>query len=136
MRRVVLVTAAAAQGHQGALAAAGFEGVTVSSYPEARREVESGAVAVVVCPDAPSWGSEESQVLLAMPPALRRGFVLALLLPTAKTGDGFRAFLLQADLVVNPADASRLGELLRAALAAKRQLVMLMDPEAANKLAG
>jgi hypothetical protein len=58
------------------------------------------------------------------------------LLPTAKTGDGFRAFLLQADLVVNPADASRLGELLRAALAAKRQLVMLMDPEAANKLAG
>lgn len=56
MRRVVLVSGNQAQAYQGALAASGFEAVTVPSYRQARMEVEAGAVAVVVCPEAPAWG--------------------------------------------------------------------------------
>lgn len=136
MRRVALVTCAPAQGHQGALAAAGFEAVAVGSIREARAEVEAGAVAVVVCTDIASLGAGEWQALVTVPPALRRGFVLAVLANGVNTGDGWLAFVLQADLVVSPADAPRLGELLRAALLAKRQLVALVDEEAASRLAG
>ncbi|BCW93668.1 MAG: hypothetical protein ACOY7U_03290 [Acidobacteriota bacterium] len=136
MRRVVLVSGNQAQAYQGALAASGFEAVTVPSYRQARMEVEAGAVAVVVCPEAPAWGGPDAQPLLAMPAALRRGCLLVLVNPGAQTGDGWRAFLANVDLLVAAADAPRLGELLRAALAAKKQLVGLLDPEAANRLSG
>lgn len=136
MRRVVLVSGNQAQAYQGALAAAGFEAVMASSYRQARMEVEAGAVAVVVCPEAPTWGGPDSQPLLSMPAALRRGCLVVLVSPGAQTGDGWRAFLANVDLLVSVADTARLGELLRAALAAKKQLVGLLDPEAANRLSG
>jgi len=136
VRRVVLATAGPAQTHLGALAAAGFEAVTVADYRKARTEVEGGAVAVVLCPDLPPWGGQESWPLLAMPAALRRGCVLVLLSNSFATGDALRAFVLQVDLVVAASDAPRLGELLRAALSAKQKLVALVDEEAAARLAG
>lgn len=134
MKRVVLVSNNAAQAYQGALAAAGFEAVAVPTYRQARMEVEAGAVAVVVCPEAPPWGGAESLPLLAMPAAVRRGCLLVLVTPGGQTGDGWGAFVANVDLLVAIGDAPRLGELLRAALAAKRQLVGLLDPEAASRL--
>lgn len=71
-----------------------------------------------------------------MPAALRRGCLVVLVNAGVQTGDGWRAFLANVDLLVAAADAPRLGELLRAALAAKKQLVGLLDPEAANRLLG
>lgn len=133
---MALLTSSPAQAHQGALAAVGFEAVTVPTYREARQEVERGAVAVVVCPDAPPWTPQNAQPLLSMPPALRRGCVVVLLGNGWVTGDGWQAFLLQVDLLLNAADATRLGELLRAVLGAKRQLVGVVDAKAAARLAG
>lgn len=136
MKRVVLVSDNAAQAYQGALAAAGFEAVAVPSYRKARMEVEAGAVAVVVCPEAPSWGGADSQLLVAMPAALRRGCLVVLVSPGVQTGDGWAAFVASVDLIVAATDAPRLGDFLRAALTAKRQLVGLLDPEAASRLGG
>lgn len=136
MRRVVLVSGNQAQAYQGALAASGFEAVMATSYRQARMEVEAGAVAVVVCPEAPPWGGPDSQPLWNTPAPLRRGCLLVLVSPGVQTGDGWRAFLANVDYLVSVADTPRLGELLRAALAAKKQLVGLLDPEAANRLSG
>lgn len=131
-----MVSASAGPGYQGALAAAGFEAVNVTSYRQARLEVEAGAVAVVVCPEAPPWGGAECLPLLAMPAPLRRGCLVVLVTPTGQTGDGWGAFTANVDLLVATSDAPRLGELLRAALAAKRHMVALLDTEAADRLAG
>lgn len=129
---VFLQRGSAAQAHQGAFAAAGFEAVTVPSYREARQE----RGAVVVCPDALFWTPQTARRLLAKPSALRRGCVILLLGNGWATGDGWQAFILQVDLLLSAADATRLGELLGAVLAAKGQLVGLLDEEAAAPLAG
>ncbi|NCO69313.1 MAG: hypothetical protein GW878_02165, partial [Acidobacteria bacterium] len=69
-------------------------------------------------------------------PALRRGLVLTLIGGNLTTGDGVRAFLLNADLVVGPGELARLGDLLAGALAQKRALVAGLDPAAASRLGG
>ena len=116
----------------GALAAAGFEAVASGSVAEVRSQVEGGAVAVVLGGSAVA----DEAALGGMPPAVRRSCVVALLGPGLTTGDGMRAFLLGVDLVVAPTDTARLGELVGAAVASKRNLVSLLDPVAAAKLSG
>lgn len=124
----------AAQAHEGALVA-GFAAVTVASSGEAKPELERGAVAVVVCYDSPPWTRQDAKTLLSLPPALRQGFVVVLLGNGRATGDGWQSFLLPADLLLSAADAMRLG-VLRAVVAAKRQLAGLLHEESAARLAG
>jgi hypothetical protein len=111
----------------GALAAAGCEAVTVPTITAARASVEAGALVVVVGARDGMLPAEQAAPLLAMPPALRRGCVLVLVGDGVTTADG-------VDLVVAGGDLSRLGELVAAALAAKRSLVGQIDPAAAARL--
>jgi len=119
----------------GLLTAAGLEAVAVPSAAEARAQVDGTAVAVVL-----SWAEgvdpQRHAAVLSMPAAARRGCVVALLGPGLVSGDGVRAFQLGADLVVAPPDSQRLGDMLCAALTAKRSLVALLDPAAATRLCG
>jgi hypothetical protein len=137
MRRVAIVRDGlpVADALLGLLTAAGFEAVAVPGAAEARAQVETGAVAVVLG-FLESADPQRYSPVLSMPAALRRGVVVALLGPGLTTADGVRAFLLSADLVVAPPETQRLGELLAASLGAKRALVLLLDPAAGARLAG
>ena len=138
MRRAVLVADGCLQVEAalGALAAAGFEAVTVSAMTEVLSHVEVGAVVVVMGLVGGSLGPDQAAAMAAMPPGFRRSCVVVLVGPQLATGDGLKAFLLGADLVVAAAHASRLGELAAAAVAAKRTLVGPLDPTAASRLGG
>ena len=119
----------------GALAAAGFEAVASASLVEARSQVESGAVAVVLGSSGEA-GDAALAPLAGLPAAMRRCCVVVLIGPGLTTGDGMRAFLLGVDVVVGVADTARLGELVGAAVASKRMLVAPLDPVASAKLGG
>lgn len=137
MRRVAVVRDGlpVAEALLGLLTAAGFEAVAVAGATEARAQVDGGAVAVILgCTEGAEL--QRFQAVLAMPATARRGCIVALLGPGLASGDGVRAFLLSADLVVAPSETQRLGELLSGALAAKRVLVAMLDPAAAARLAG
>lgn len=120
----------------GALTASGFEAVAVTSTTEARAQVEAGATVVVVGASGMPWTGERAAPLATAPPAVRRAFLLVLVESGFVTGEGIRAFLLGADLVVAAADVGRVGDLVAGALAAKRQLVAALDPAAAARLGG
>ncbi|MBZ5589231.1 MAG: hypothetical protein LAO05_11780 [Acidobacteriia bacterium] len=117
----------------GALAAAGFEAVAVACAAEVRPHVELGAAVAVV---SYSGSASDLAPLAAMPAGLRRSFVAILVGAGLATGDGLRAFLLGADMVVAVGDTVRLGELAGSAVAAKRALVAPLDPTAAARLGG
>jgi len=119
----------------GALAAAGFEAVASTSLAEARSQVESGAVAVVLGSSGEE-GDPALSGLAGMPAATRRCCVVVVVGPGLTTGNGMRAFLLNVDLVVAVADTARLGELVGAAVASKRMLMAPLDPVASGKLGG
>jgi hypothetical protein len=118
----------------GALAAAGCEAVTVPSTAAARGSVEGGALVVVVGSPHGTLSGERFAPLLTMPSAMRRGCVIALVGDGLATGDGMQAFVRGVDLVVARGDLARLGELVAAAVAAKRGLVAQIDPAAAARL--
>lgn len=120
----------------GALTAAGIEAVAAASTAEARALVEAGSVVVVVGVAGLPWEGERAAPFLTMPAPLRRTCVVVLVGPLFATGDGTRAFLLNADLVVGFQDVGRLGELLCAAMAGKRSLVAALDAGAAARLGG
>jgi hypothetical protein len=138
MKRAVVVSDGRLQVEtvQGALAASGFEAVVVASVAEAGPLVEQGAVAVVMGLTAEGLEAGQAAALVSMPSGVRRSCIVALVGPGVSTWDGARAFLLGVDLVVAVADAARLGELVSAAVAAKRALVAPLDPNAAGKLGG
>lgn len=77
-----------------------------------------------------------AQPLLSMPSALKRSCVIVILGNGPATGGGWQAFVLQVELLLSAVDATRLGELLWAVLAAKWRWVGLLDEEAAASLAG
>jgi hypothetical protein len=137
MKRAIVV----ANGHLqvetvlGALAAAGFEAVASGSLAESRAQVDVGAVAVVIGSSG-ERGDAGLAGLAGISPATRRGCVVVLVGPSFTTGDGMRAFLMGADLVVGASDVARLGELVGGAVASKRALVGPLDPLAAAKLGG
>ena len=120
----------------GALAAGGFEAVTVDGPAALRSQTEAGAAALVLGWAGDGSDAERAAAVAALPPALRRGVVVALVGAGLASGDGVRAFLLGADLVVAAGDLPRVGELVGAALAAKRTLVAPLDPAAAARLGG
>jgi hypothetical protein len=138
MRRVAVVRDGlpVAEALLGLLTTAGFEAVAVPTATEARAQVDGGAVAVILGFLEGTDLQQRFGPVLAMPSATRRGCVVVLVGPGLATADGVRAFLLSADLVVAPNDTQRLGELLRTALVTKRDLVALLDPAAAARLAG
>lgn len=137
MKRAVVVSDGRLQVEAvlGALAAAGFEAVASASLGEARSQVESGAVAVVLSASGEA-GDTALAALAGIPAATRRCCVVVLVGPGLTTGDGMRAFLMGVDLVVGAADTPRLGELVGAAVTSKRTLVAPLDPVASAKLGG
>jgi hypothetical protein len=120
----------------GALGSAGFEAVVAESLTELRTQVEAGTVAAVVGYAGNAGDGEHLAAIAALPSMLRRSVVVALVGPELTTKDGVRAFLLGVELLVATADLPRLGELLGTALAAKRALVVLLDPAMAARLGG
>lgn len=139
MKRVVVMaeTGAPLEAALGALSAAGFEAQSAAGADAARSLVEAGAIAVVLIASAASTvDAAAAQAFATLPPGPRRGLVIALIGANLTTGDGVRAFLLNADLVVATADLTRLGDLLAGALAVKRGLVAGLDPAAAARLGG
>ncbi|MFI5143146.1 MAG: hypothetical protein ACHQQS_12225 [Thermoanaerobaculales bacterium] len=120
----------------GALASAGFEAVAAESLAELRAQVEAGTVAAVVGYGGNAGDAEHIAAIAALPSMLRRSLVVALVGHDLATKDGVRAFLLGVELLVATADLPRLGELLGTALAAKRALVVLLDPAMAARLGG
>jgi hypothetical protein len=120
----------------GALGAAGFEAVAVSSVGEIGSYVELGAVAVILGLAAEGLEAGQSAALASMPSSLRRSCVAALVGPGLTTWDGTKAFFLGVDVVVAAPDVPRLGDLVAAALASKKTLVAPLDPNAAGKLGG
>lgn len=118
----------------GALAAAGCEAVPVPGTTEARAGAEAGALVVVLGAAEGRLAGERAAPLLTMPPSVRRGCVIALVGDGLATGDGMQAFIHGVDLVVARGDLARLGELVGAAIAAKRSLVGQFDPVAAARL--
>jgi len=121
---------------QGALAAAGWEAVTVAVVSEARAQLESGALAVVVAVPGLEGAGERLGPVLASPATVRRGYVVAAVGPGLRSSDGRQAFALGVDLTVGPGDVARLGELISVAVATKRALVAPLDPLAAARLGG
>ena len=138
MRRAVVISEGGApvESVLGALGSAGLEAVAVASFGEARAQVETGAVVVIVLATPERWQSEKALPLTALPANLRRGCVIALVGAGLATGDGARAFLLSVDLVVAPGDAARLGDLVASGLQSKRVLVARLDGQAAARLGG
>lgn len=114
----------------GALAAAGFEALSVPSLAAARPLVEAGALAVVV-----GFGVDEGLAALSLwPPSVRRACVVAMV-GEADPG-GMKAFRMGVDIVLPAGEAARLGETLAAAIATKRLLVAPLDGAAASRLGG
>ncbi len=123
----------------GALASAGFEAVVAETLAELRSQVEAGTVAAVVGYSGSAGNpadAERTAAIAELPPVLRRSLVIALVGPGLATRDGVRAFLLGVELLVASPDLPRLGELLGTALAAKRALVVPLDPAAATRFGG
>ncbi len=116
----------------GSLGAAGFEAVRAASAEDARRQVEAGAVGVVVARDADGLG----RALGTLPPTVRRGCLLLLVGGREEGASGLEAFLAGADLQLGSNECARIGEVTAAALAAKRSLVAALDPGAAARLGG
>ncbi len=138
MRRAVVLAGPGLQAEAvlGALAAAGFDAVPATGAAEVRAHVEVGAAVVVLGSGGQGLDAAQAAALASMPAVLRRSCVVVLVGQGFTTGDGFRAFALGVDLVVGTADATRLGDLAGAAVAAKRALVAPLDPPAAGRLGG
>ena len=120
----------------GSLAAAGFEALVVRSVPEARSQVEAGALVMVIGTGGSEWAGPVSVPVLSMPPSLRRSCLVVLAGAGFATGDAWRALTLGVDAVVAASDLERLGEICAGALSAKRALVAPLDAAAAARLGG
>jgi len=141
MKRALVVSGGVFQVESalGALAAAGFEAVVADGLSELRAQVEAGTVAAVVGYTGNAGSATDLERVAAiaeLPPVLRRSLVVVLVGPGLATRDGVRAFLLSVDLLVATPDLPRLGALLSGAIAAKRALVVPLDPVVAARLGG
>ncbi len=134
MRRIVVVEAPGIHVDTvlGSLGAAGFEAVRATTTDDARRQVEAGAVGIVVAREAEGV----ARTLGTLPPTVRRGCLLLLIGAREQKPSGLDAFLAGADLVLGSNECARIGEVTAAALAAKRSLVAALDPAAAARLGG
>lgn len=122
----LIVLAGPAAGHlQQALVGLGFNVDQVDDVEEGARLIEQGIYEVAVTagtPPPPGRPESLAQRLLRMPIDTRRRIFVILVGDEFRTADGTQAWAAQADLVVNPADASRCEHLVRATLAERQRL--------------
>jgi predicted Zn finger-like uncharacterized protein len=110
---------------QQALAGLGFSVDLVDDVEEGARLLEQGIYEVAVTartPPQPGKPESLAQRMLRLPIDTRRRTFVILVGDEFRTGDGTQAWAVQADLVVNPADASRCEHLIRATLAERQRL--------------
>jgi predicted Zn finger-like uncharacterized protein len=122
---LIALSGPAAEHLQQALVSLGFNVDLVDDVEEGARLLEQGVYEVAVTArTAPQPGKPESlaQRMLRMPIDARRRVFVILVGDEFRTADGTQAWTVQADLVVNPADAARCEHLLRATLAERKRL--------------
>lgn len=110
---------------QQALVNLGYNVDTVDDVEEGTRLLEQGVYEVAVTertPVDPGKPETLSQRVLRLPADARRRVFVILVGDEFRTGDGTQAWAAQADLVVNPADASRCEHLVRSTLSERRRL--------------
>ena len=122
----LIVLAGPAAGHlQQALVAIGFNVDQVDDVEEGARLLEQGIYEVVLTartPPQPGKPESLAQRMLRMPIDTRRRIFVILVGDEFRTADGTQAWSVQADLVVNPADAARCEHIIRATLAERQRL--------------
>ncbi len=110
---------------QQALARQGFNVDVVDKIEEGARLLEQGVYEVAVTSrSAGPAGKTESlaQRILRMPSDARRRVFVVLVGDEFRSGDGTQAWAAQADLVLNPADAPRCENLIRALMVERKRL--------------
>jgi predicted Zn finger-like uncharacterized protein len=108
-----------------ALAHQGFNVDVVDKIEEGARLLEQGVYEVAVTSrSAGATGKTESlaQRILRMPSEARRRVFVILVGDEFRSGDGTQAWAAQADLVLNPADAARCENLIRALMVERKRL--------------
>jgi len=110
---------------QQALAHLGFNVDAVDDIEEGGRLLEQGVYEVAATSrvaGAASRSESLAERILRMPSDARRHVFVILVGDEFRSGDGTQAWAAQADLVLNPADAPRCENLIRALLAERQRL--------------
>ena len=108
-----------------ALRRLGYNVDTVEDIEEGTRLLEQGVYELAVTsPGKAEPGRPETlaQRILRLSPEMRRQVFVILVGEQLRTGDGTQAWTAQADLVINPADASRCENFIRSTVAEKKRL--------------
>jgi hypothetical protein len=101
----------------------GYQVDSLDDPAEALRLMEHAVYVVVVTNRAPAGKGETLyQRLNRLTPELRRRVFVILVGDDLRTGDGTQAFVLLADLVVNPKDAGAVDPALRNAVQERQRL--------------
>ncbi len=122
---LVAVTGPAATPVQQALARLGFNVDVVDKIEEGARLLEQGVYELAVTSRsaaAPGKTETLAQRILRMPSEPRRRVFVVLVGDEFRSGDGTQAWAAQADLVLNPADAGRCENLIRALMVERKRL--------------
>ncbi|HSB61331.1 MAG TPA: zinc-ribbon domain-containing protein [Vicinamibacteria bacterium] len=108
----------------------GYHVETVDDFDDGARLVEQGVYQVVATSrTAAAAGRPETpyqRIARLSPDARRRVFVI-LVGDEFQSGDGTRAFLAQADLVLHPRDAGTADQVIRGTIAERKRLYQLFD---------
>jgi len=110
---------------QQALVGLGFNVDAVDDVEEGARLLEQGAYEVAVTartPPEPGKPESLAQRMLRLPLDARRRVFVILVGDEFRTADGTQAWSVQADLVVNRADAGRCEHVIRATIAERKRL--------------
>ena len=122
---LIALAGPAASALHAALANLGFNVDTVDDVEEGARLVEQGVYEVAVTSRAQSEAGKPEplqQRLMRMAADSRRQLFVILVGDEFRTGDGIQAWIAQADLVVNPNDASRCEHVIRATMSDRKRL--------------
>jgi predicted Zn finger-like uncharacterized protein len=110
---------------QQALGHLGFSVDVVDDTEEGARLLEQGVYEVAVtCRTVPVPGKPEAlaQRMLRLPLETRRRVFVILVGEEFRTGDGTQAWAVQADFVLNPADAARCEHVIRTTMSERKRL--------------
>jgi predicted Zn finger-like uncharacterized protein len=122
---LVAVSGPAAAAIQQALARLGFNVDAVDKIEEGARLLEHGVYEIAVTSRSggpAAKGETLAQRILRMPSETRRRVFVVLVGDEFRSGDGTQAWAAQADLVLNPADAARCENLIRALMVERKRL--------------
>jgi len=122
---IIALSGPAAAALRQSLASLGYNVDSVENIEEGARLLEQGVYEVAVTTRTPvDPGKPESlaQRMLRLPADSRRRVFVILVGDEFRSGDGTQAWAAQADLVLNPNDASRCESLVRATISERRRL--------------